>query len=78
MKNIFEKIRISIYLIMCILLTFLIFAYLNEVFVDSRATWLAGILTASFIVICNYLSRKHITNLIIFVFIHLLMICFPL
>lgn len=77
MKNIFEKIRISIYLLMCILLTFLIFAYLNEVFVDSRATWLAGILTASFIVICNYLSRKHITNLIIFVFIHLLMICFP-
>lgn len=77
MKNIFEKIRISIYLIMCILLTFLIFAYLNEVFVNSRSTWLVGILTVSFIVICNYLSRKHITNLILFVFIHLLLICIP-
>lgn len=77
MRNSFEKLRITIYLVMCMLITFLLFAYLNEVFVGSTATWWVGSFVIAFVIVSNYFLRKYVTNFLIFLFAHLILISFP-
>lgn len=77
MNKSFEKLRISIYLLMCMLITFLIFAYLNEIFTGTSSAWILGALTIIFIVISNYFLRKYVTNLILFLSAHIIMVIFP-
>lgn len=77
MSNSFEKLRISIYLAMCMLLTFLLFGYFNEVFVDSVNTWPWAAFVIILIVVINYFLRKYVTNFLIFLFAHIVLTALP-
>ncbi len=75
MQNSIEKLKTSIYLIMCMLFTILVYAYFYEVFVkrlsnDYTSIYIGSIIIIG-IVICDYFSRRYISNLIIFTLVHL-------
>lgn len=71
MKKILNHFRTTIYLVMCMLFTILIFAYVNEIFLSTSSTWLVCIPLIIAIVIVDYLSRLYVKNLISFFLIHL-------
>ena len=74
MKNVIDRVRTVIYLIMCMLFTILIYIYLDDILLKSSDSWLMGGLIIIFIVLADYLSRRYLTNLFAFFAIHLLLI----
>lgn len=74
MKDIIDRVRTIIYLIMCILFTILIFIYFDEILLKSSDSWLMGSIIIIAIVLADYFSRKYITNLFVFFAIHLFLI----
>lgn len=74
MKNVIERVRTVIYLIMCILFTILIYIYLDEILLKSSDSWLMGSIIIICIILADYFSRRYITNLFAFFAIHLFLI----
>lgn len=73
-KKSLDNVRTSIYLIMCILFTSVIYVYFSEIFLKSSKTWPLGIAIISAIVIIDYLCRLKLTNLLLFFAIHTVLI----
>lgn len=69
-KNALNAVRTSIYLIMCILFTSLIYVYLSGIFLKSSESWPLGIAIITAIVVIDYICRLKLTNLILFFGIH--------
>lgn len=74
LKKSLDTVRTSIYLIMCILFTSVIYVYFSEIFLKSSKTWPLGIVIISAIVIIDYICRLRITNLILFFAVHTVLI----
>lgn len=74
MKKILNFASTTIYLIMCILFTELIYIYFSDIFLNNHSTWPVCISVIAGIVLIDYISRRYIKNLILFFLIHILII----
>ena len=73
LKKSLDAVRTSIYLIMCILFTSVVYVYFSEIFLKSSKSWPLGIAIITAVVIIDYLCRLKLTNLILFFGIHVVL-----
>ncbi len=73
MEKNMNLVRTITYLSMLALFTILIFAYFNEIFMRNHSAWPLGFAYIIVLVIVDYLTRKYMTNLLIFFGIYIAM-----